>query len=172
MEAEWKKNVKKNRGWGGGRSEESETVKSVSTLLENARCVCVCVRVLQRRSVPQTALWHGKRLLVQCRAELEACSKPFTFIASLARCSEHGWHSAMFITQRPDQRELLSGSTTFIWVPTADSSIHGGLSSPFSPALMVSFILLVLLYLYSRPLFSPHAFVAGDKETWRKNVFF
>ncbi|KAJ4925659.1 hypothetical protein JOQ06_018383, partial [Pogonophryne albipinna] len=71
-----------------------------------------------------TALWHGKRLLVLSRAALEACSKPFTFTAGLARCIEHGWHSAMFITQRHDQRAPVSGCTTFIWVPTADSSIH------------------------------------------------
>lgn len=106
-------------------------------------CVCVCSR--------QTALWHGKCLLVLSRAELEACSKPFTFTAGLARCIEHGWHSAMFITQRHDQRALVSGCTTFIWVPTADSSIHGGLSSPLSPSLMVS-LSLISPYL---SLFSP-----------------
>lgn len=98
--------------------------------------MCVCLKVCV--SVLQTALWHGKRLLVLSRAELEACSKPFTFTAGLARSIEHGWHSAMFITQRHDQRALVSGCTTFIWVPTADSSIRGGLSSPFSPPLMVS----------------------------------
>ncbi|KAG7216709.1 hypothetical protein INR49_021092 [Caranx melampygus] len=51
-----------------------------------------------------TALWHGKRLLVLSRAELEACSKPFTFTAGLARSIEHGWHSAIPI----DLIEVLS----------------------------------------------------------------
>lgn len=35
----------------------------------------------------QTVLWHGKHLLVMSGAELEACSKPFTFTA--------GWHNAL-----------------------------------------------------------------------------
>jgi len=117
--------------------------------------VCVCVCVLQ------TALWHGKRLLVLSRAALEACSKPFTFTAGLARCIEHGWHSAMFITQRHDQRALVSGCTTFIWVPTADSSIRGGLSSPFSPPSNGLYLSLSPLPLYS----PPHTFITADKET-------
>lgn len=62
----------------------------------------------------QTVLWHGKHLLVMSGAELEACSKPFTFTAGLAQCIERGWHSAMFITQRHDQRALVSGCNTFI----------------------------------------------------------
>lgn len=115
------------------RKEKRERERKES-LKEKVRAICwsVCVCVLQ------IALWHCKHLLVLSRAELEACSKPFTFTARLARFIEHGWHSTMFITQRHDQRALLSGCTTFIWVPTADSSIRRGLSSTFSPPLMVS----------------------------------
>ena len=164
-EREREKNEDREREREGDTERESE-----SNLLENVSeractrvcecvrvCVCVCVCVLQ------TALWHGKCLLVLSRAELEACSKPFTFTAGLARCIERGWHSAMFITQRHDQRALVSGCTTFIWVPTADSSIRGGLSSP----LFSSFNgLSPSLSLPPLPLFSPsHAFIAADKET-------
>lgn len=80
---------------------------------EGAICCRICVRAGACVHV-QTAPWHGECLLVVHRAELEACSKPFTFTAGLARRAERGWHSAMFITQRHDQRALVSGCTTFI----------------------------------------------------------
>lgn len=120
--------------------------------------MCVCVL--------QTALWHCKCSLVLSRAELEACSKPFTFTAGLARRIEHGWHSPMFITQRHDQRALVSGCTTFIWVPTADSSIRGGLSSS-SPPLMVSLSLSFPYLAILSPLLS-YTFITAERETLLK----
>lgn len=156
-----KKKKKKSLGWGGRMKEKERKMRiekerdtereSESNLLENVS-ERACTRVCVYTCVLQTALWHGKCLLVLSRAELEACSKPFTFTAGLARCIERGWHSAMFITQRHDQRALVSGCTTFIWVPTADSSIRGGLSSPLFSSFNGLSPSLSLPYLCSPPL--------------------
>ncbi|AWP20934.1 Hypothetical protein SMAX5B_001791 [Scophthalmus maximus] len=74
-----------------------------------------------------------------CRAELEACSKPFTFTARLARSIERGWHSTMFITQRHDQRALKEPWDHAWFVkaagrsPTFPPDFRRSLRSPFSP---------------------------------------